>query len=77
MSIEGKLYQLEGLHPTSVEKKITSIDHHNYLQIFSESEFDSTYCKTDDDDDVDDAIGYSVYPPLLLPSLTLVVKCKV
>jgi hypothetical protein len=50
LSIEGKLYQLEGLHPTSIDNNITSIDHHNHHQTFSESKSDSTYCKTDDDD---------------------------
>jgi hypothetical protein len=77
LRIEGKLYQLEGLYRlkiTSLENNITSIDHHNHHQTFSESESDSTYCKTVDDDDdgvdndtdyvvdvdvVDDAIGYT------------------
>ncbi len=35
------MYQLEGLHPTSIDNNITSNDH-------------CTYCKTDDDDDDDD-----------------------
>jgi hypothetical protein len=48
------LYQLEGLHPISIDNNITSIDHHNHHQTFSKSESDSTYCKTDDDDDDDD-----------------------
>ena len=43
MSIKRKLYQLEGLHPTSIDN-----------QTFSESESDSIYCKTDDDNDDND-----------------------
>jgi len=56
LSIEGKLYQLEGLHPTSIDNNFTSIDHYNHHQTFSESESDTIYCKTDDDDDDDDGV---------------------
>jgi len=45
LSIEGKLYQLEGLHPTAIDNNITSIDHRNH-QVLHPPESDSTYCKT-------------------------------